>query len=250
MSQETSNSKLYLLIVILSIAVVVLTAGLYANIIGNNMGGKFSEDKTLSVTGSSSQLVFPDTASINIGVITKAMTARDASDKNAQAMNAVINILKNLSIQEKDIRTSTLFIQPDYNYPRDGAPVITGYTASNNVEVTTTMLDKLSDIVDMSVMNGANQVNGISFTVSEEKQKQIQEELLGKAANDANSKANKLAETLKVKIVSVKTASISEGGFPIFASPVGQTVAEKAATPILPGESKVSVSIQVTYIID
>ena|SRR3989304_1441178 len=111
MSQETSNSKLYLLIFILSIAVVVLTAGLYANIV--NVGGKFPEDKTLSVTGSSSQLVFPDTASINIGVITKAMTARESSDKNAQAMNAVINILKNLSIQEKDIRTSTLSIQPE-----------------------------------------------------------------------------------------------------------------------------------------
>jgi len=81
MSQETSNSKLYLLIFILSIAVVVLTAGLYANIVSSNIGGKFPEDKTLSVTGSSSQLVFPDTASINIGVITKAMTARGSRDK-------------------------------------------------------------------------------------------------------------------------------------------------------------------------
>ena len=250
MSQETSNNKLYLLIVILSIAVVVLTAGLYANIVSSNIGGKFPEDKTLSVTGSSSQLVIPDTCSVTIGVITRATTARDASDKNAQAMNAVINILKNLSIQEKDIRTSTLSIQPEYTYPTDRAPVVTGYSASNNVEVTTTMLDKLSDIVDMSVAGGANQVSGISFTVSEEKQKQIQGELLQKAANDANSRANKLAENLKVKIVSVKTASISEGGFPIFAAPLGQVTAEKAATPILPGESRVSVSIQVTYKID
>ena len=250
MSQETSNNKLYLLIVILSIAVAVLAAGSYANIVGSNIGGKFSEDKTLSVTGSSSQLVIPDTASINIGVITKAMTARDASDKNAQAMNAVINVLKNLSIQEKDIRTSALSIQPEYNYPTERAPVITGYSASNNVEVTTTMLDKLSDIVDMSVAGGANQVNGISFTVSEEKQKKIQEELLAKAVADADSKAKKLAENLKVKIVSVKTAATSEGGFPIFASPLAQVTAEKAATPILPGESRVTVSIQVTYKID
>jgi uncharacterized protein YggE len=250
LSQESSNSKLYLLIVILSIAVVVLTAGLYAKIVSSNMVGKFPEDKTLSVTGSSWQLVFPDTASINIGVITKATTARDASDKNTQAMKAVINILKNLGIQEKDIQTSTLSIQPDYNYPTDRAPVITGYSASNNVEVTTTMLDKLSDIVDMSVSVGANQINGISFTISEEKQKLIQKELLGKAANDANSRANNLAETLKVKIVSVKTASISEGGFPIAPSQVGQIVAEKTATPILPGESRITVSIQVTYIIE
>lgn len=111
------------------------------------------------------------------------------------------------------------------------------------------MLDKLGDIVDKSVNSGANQVSGISFMVSEEKQKQARDDLLVNAVKDAGDKAKKLAESLNVRIVSVRATSISEGGFP---QPLFQTtvLAEKAATPVLPGESMVTLSVQVEYIIE
>jgi uncharacterized protein YggE len=218
MAQETSN-KLYVLIVILSVAIVVIAAGFYAFVAGGNAGVKlfnitsYPEQKLISVSGSASTSVIPDTASISLGVLTQAATAKEASEKNAASMNAVINGLKNLGIQDKDIRTSFLSIQPVYNYSREGGvPAIVSYSASNNVQVTTMMLDKLGDIVDKSVAAGANQVGGISFTVSEEKQKQIRGELLENAVKDAEDKAGKLAESLRVRIVGVKTASISEIG--------------------------------------
>jgi uncharacterized protein YggE len=243
MSEEPSNSKMYVLVIILSIAVVVLAAGLYATLITGP-----GEQRTLSVSGTSSQLVIPDTASLSIGVITRSTTAREASDRNAAVMNAIIGALKNLGLQDNEMRTSILSLQPVYNYSRDGDVLaITGYSASNNVEVTTKMLDKLGDIVDKSVPAGANQVSGITFMLSDEKQKQIREELIATAVDDANSRANKLAENLKVKIVSVKTSSISEVGFLPSPAPL---FAEKAATPVLPGESQVTLSVQVTYVID
>lgn len=253
MPQETS-SKLYVLIVILSIAVVAIAAGFYAFVAGGNAGVKLfnittsPEQKSISVSGSASASVIPDTAYISLGVITQAATAKEASEKNAALMNAVTGALKNLGIQDKDIRTSFLSIQPVYNYSRDGgAPSIAGYSASNNVQVTTMMLDKLSDIVDKSVAAGANQVGGISFMVSEEKQKQIRGELLEDAVKDAEDKAGKLARNLGVRIAGVKTASISEMPPPIsFVS----AAAEKAATPIQPGESKVTLTVDVTYIIE
>lgn len=252
MSQESNNNKLYLLVVILSIAVVVIAAGFYIFMAGT-AGERYNltvppEQKTLSVSGAASVLVIPDTASISLGVLIQAPTAREATEKNAASMNAVISALKNLGIEDKDIRTSFLSIQPIFNYPRDGgAPTISGYSASNNVMVTTKMLDKLGDMVDKSVAAGSNDVGGISFVVSEEKQKQVRDQLLADAVKDAEDKANTLAQSLKVKIVGVRTSSISEGGFP---QPVTAGLAEKAVTPVQPGESKVTLSVQVTYIIE
>ena len=251
MTQE--NGKLYTLLIILSIAIVVIAAGFYSFVVSGTGVKLFNitaspEQRWLSVSGDASTYVIPDTVSISIGVITRAPTAKEASDKNAVSMNAVMNALKNLGLQDRDIRTSFISIQPEYNYSRDGgSPDIVGYSASNNVQITTTMIDKISDILDKSVSAGANQVSGISFMVSEEKQKQIRDELLSNAVNDAKSKADNLAKSLDVRIVDVKTISISEGAQPF---PLTQAVAEKAATPIQPGESRVTLSVQVTYVIE
>jgi len=252
MSQETSDNKLYVIIVILSIAVVVIAAGLYSVAVAGTAGVKLFNvttpgQKLLYVSGSSSTFVVPDTVSISLGVLTQAPSARETSDKNAVSMNAVISALKNQGLTDKEIRTSVFSIQPVYSYPKDGgAPTITGYSASNNVVITTRKVGNVSDILDKSVAAGANQVSGISFMVSEEKQKQIHDELLAGAVKDAREKADKLAENLGVKITGVSSTSISEGGIP---QPMALGIAEKAA-PIQPGQTEVSLSVQVTYIIE
>jgi len=68
--------------------------------------------------------------------------------------------------------------------------------------------------------------------------------------NDASLKANQLAEGLDVRIVGVKTSSISEGGFPQTYFAAAAIAEERAATPIQPGETMVSLSIQVTYVVE
>ncbi|MCZ7393011.1 MAG: SIMPL domain-containing protein [Candidatus Methanoperedens sp.] len=258
MPQETSDRKLYVLLVILSIALVLIAAQFFGFVLVGNSGEKLlntaasPEQRLISVSGSASTSVIPDTASISLGVLTQAVTAKEASDKNAASMNAVINALKSLGLQDKDIRTSFLSVQPLYNYSSyGGVPTIVGYSASNNVEITTMMLDKLGDILDKSTAAGANQVGGISFVISDEKQRLIRYGLLGDAVKDAQGKANKLADSLGVRIAGVKTASISEVFPPVFSPlPFVSAIAEKAATPIQPGESKLTISVEVTYIIE
>ncbi len=244
MSEDISNNRLYSVIIVLSIAVVLMAVVLFAR--PTAISGQ-KEENTLVISGSAEKSIVPDTASLSIGVVVQAQTAKEASDKNAVLMNAVINELKNIGLQDKDIQTSFLSIQPVYKY--NGAQNITAYSASNNVQVTTMMLDKLSDIIDRSAYAGSNQIGGVSFSISREKQKEIREELLTEAVSDASSKANDLAKQLNVRIIGVKTSSISEGGIvQPFLRDV--SIAEgKAATPVMPGETKVTLSVQVTYIV-
>ncbi len=245
MSQEISNNKLFSVILVLSIVIILMAVILFSR--PQAISGQ-KEEHTLSISGSAEKNVAPDTASLSIGVVVQAKTAKEASDKNAVSMNAVINELKNIGLEDKEIQTTFLSIQPVYKY--NGAPSVEGYSASNNVQVTTKMLDKLSDMIDLSTSAGSNQIGGVSFSVSEEKQKELQEELLAEAVSDASSKANDLAKKLDVRIVGVKTSSISEGGI---VQPFIREVSiseGKAATPIMPGETKVSLSVQVTYIVE
>jgi len=92
MTQETSNGKLYTLLIILSIAIVVIAAGFYSVVVSGTGVKLFNitaspEQRWLSVSGDASTYVIPDTVSISIGVITQGATAKEASDKNAVSMN-------------------------------------------------------------------------------------------------------------------------------------------------------------------
>ena len=245
LSQEISNNKLYYVIFALSIAIVLMASILYANPLETS---DQTEEHTIDMSGSAERSVVPDTASLSIGVVVQLPTAKEASEENAVLMSAVISELKALGLQEKDIKTSYISVRPVYNY--ENARTIEAYSASNEVQVTTKVLGNLSDIIDRSATAGANQIGGISFSVSDEKQKELRDELLQEAVEDASSKASKLAEELNVKIIGVKTSSISENGGP---QPFYAQMAmadQEVATPIQPGETTVSLSVQVTYIVE
>ncbi|ABE52752.1 SIMPL domain-containing protein [Methanococcoides burtonii] len=246
MSQENSNSKLFYVVLALSIALVLMAAAMFA---GSGTSVQPGSENTIQMSGSAEEKVVPDTASISIGVVIDADTSKEASVENAAIMATVLQELKDLGLEDKDIRTSYVSVYPIYNY--DGVRTIEGYSASNSVEIITTNLELLSDIVDKSAAAGANQIGGVSFSVSDEMQKELREELIDEAVADASSKAELLADSLGVRIVGVQASSISDG----FSSRVFFDVAEEAmdmggsSTPIMSGESTVSMSVHVTYLI-
>ncbi|SFM91001.1 SIMPL domain-containing protein [Methanolobus profundi] len=248
MSPETKNDRSYFAIIALSIVLVVMSLTIYAI---TQSGTEQSAADTITMSGYAEQKVVPDTASLNIGVVIQADTSEEAASENAAIMSAVIEGLKELGLDDKEIQTSYVSVYPIYNY--DEGRTITGYSASNSVEVTTTNLDILSDVIDRSAAAGANQIGSISFTVSDEQQEELRADLMDEAVADAASKANDLADSLDLKITGVQTASISESGNNriYYAMDVEEAAMDEGgvSTPIEPGESTVSMSVQVTYYI-
>ncbi|WP_094228641.1 SIMPL domain-containing protein [Methanolobus psychrotolerans] len=249
MSPETKNDKSYFAIIALSIVLVVMSLTIYAI---SQSGSESGTADTISMSGYAEQQVIPDTASLNIGVVIQSATSKEASDENAAIMSAVIAELKALGLEDKEIRTSYVSVYPVYSY--ETTQKITGYSASNSVRVTTTNLDILGDIIDRSTASGANEVGSISFSVSDDKQKQLRADLMDEAVADASSKATTLANSLGVKITGVQTSSISESsGSRVYYEYDMVTSAKDlgtGSTPIEPGESTVSISLQVTYYIE
>jgi len=249
MSQENKNDKSYYVIIALSIVLVLMAATIYA--ISQN-GSEKDTENTISMNGYAEQKVVPDTATLNIGVVVQAATAKEASDENAAIMSAVMAELKAMGLQDREIQTSYVSVYPVYNYTT--AQTITGYSASNSVQITTTKLDNLSEIIDKSTAAGANEIGSISFSVSDDMKKQLREDLMNEAINDASSKADTLAKSLDVEITGVKTSSISESSgsrvYYEYDMPMEEKETGAVSTPIQPGESTVSMSVQVTYYIE
>ena len=89
----------------------------------------------MTVTGEATIAVAPDSAMIRIGVSSQDKTAREASDANARQMTAVLAAIKSNSIADRDIQTSRLSLQPQYDPNKSGTARLTGFQATNQVTV-------------------------------------------------------------------------------------------------------------------
>ena len=149
-------------------------------------------EHTIAVTGSGKVTVVPDLATINLGVMIERNTAKAARQAAAESMTQVLAALKALGIDDKDIATSTISLQPVYDYSNNNSPKVRGYQLQNAVTVTVRDLDKVSDVLDDSVVSGATQVNGISFDVADRAASEAKAREA--AVADAKAKADTLGE--------------------------------------------------------
>jgi len=203
----------------------------------------------ISVTGEATISTPPDLAHIDAGVASDAKTARDASEANNAAMAKVLQALKGANIDDKDIQTSRLSLQPQYASTassRPGPTSIIGYRASNHVTVKLRDVAKAAGVIDTLVAAGANEIGGINFTVSQASK--LLDEAREKAVADARRKADIYAKAAGVTLGA--PLIISEGGapvIPLFRARMAPMAA--ASTPIAQGEETLSVSVNVTWAI-
>jgi uncharacterized protein YggE len=205
----------------------------------------------ISVTGDASISVPPDRAEIDGGVTSDAKTAREASEANNVAMGKVLAALKGAGIDEKDVQTSRISLQPQYSAStssRPGPSTIVGYRASNRVTIRLKDVTKVASTIDALVAAGANDIGNVNFFVSNASK--LLDDAREKAVADARRKAEIYAKAAGVALGA--PLSISEEGAPqpVFRAKMAAPVAAAAApTPIAQGEETLSVSVAVTWAI-
>ncbi|MCI0565284.1 MAG: SIMPL domain-containing protein [Nitrososphaera sp.] len=230
--------------------------------IGCPTGAETCEDvvkSVVSTSGTATVKVDPDKVTVNIGVETDGMTAEEAATKNAELMEKVLAALKELGIADDQISTSWYSVYPIYEYrsppcieiypqPPDCAPKseITGYRASNSLSVTLDASEDIGKVIDAAVAAGANQVSGVYFFVSDERQQEIRDSLIEKSIANARSRADKAANAVSMEISGVRSIHLNDVYFPVFYKDFAAE-ASGASTPILPGEQQITMTVQVTY---
>lgn len=214
---------------------------------------------SISVTGEGKVFMKPDIGQVSLGVVAEGKTVAETQKKATEAINKVMAALRASGIEEKDIKTVNYNISPKYDYgvstsaiyppfPPSGSPRISGYTASQNLEVKIRDLEKSGEILAKAAQAGANQVGGITFTT--EDPSTIQAEARAKAIEDANKKAAELEKGLGVRFGKIIGFYESGGPYPIYRDYAfgkgGET--SVAGVPQIPvGENEVVVNVTVTY---
>src|SRR5688572_13066910 len=178
---------------------------------------------SLSAEGRSDRV--PDLAVFSAGVVSHGVTASEALGANSRQMERVVAALKRSGIADRDIQTSSISLSPRWNNPEAEAqriaretrqpyvpsnepPRIIGYEARNSVQVRVRKLGEMGKIIDTLVSAGANEVNGPSFTLDD--QKAALDEARAEAVAVGRERAEIYARAAGMRVV--RLLSMSEGG--------------------------------------
>jgi len=241
------NSKRFISLLILCLLMTSLSACTNADNGLASSNDTQQEQKTITVHGTSSITATPTIAYVNIGVTTFNKDAAIAQSENATKMDLVFKALENLGIAKEKIKTISYNISQHYDYSYSSSEM-TGYDVTNMIQVTVVDLAKVSQVIDMTVDQGVNQANSISFSITEEENSKFYLQALGDAVANAKAKAEALAKAAGVSISEPsKIAEDSQSNvYPIYDAS-GMEKAADSATPISVGELKIEAGVTVVY---
>jgi hypothetical protein len=175
-------------------------------------------------------------------------TATAAIEEAAARMERVRAALKRAGIEDKDIQTSSISLNPEYQYDQNRPPRLTGYRASNTVNVKFRDLKRTGAILDALVAEGANQINGPSLTI--DKPESALDEARIKAIANGRARADLYARALGMRVV--RLISVSEGGGYNVPPPMPMVMMQEAraadaSSKIDPGTQQLQVSVSMSF---
>jgi len=233
-------------LLILVVGGIVITALAMAN--------KTNEQDRFAVTGSGTVYAKADIANIEVGLKTGAKkTASEATLDSTNKMNDIINELKKLSIDEKDIKTTNYNLSPVYNYTKDRGQELVGYEVIQNVTLKIRDLSKIGDVIAKTTEKGANQIGNINFTIDDEFSLKNQAREL--AIQKAKEKATLIAKQSGMKLGKVKSVSENSDQMPpiMFSysnakMDLGAGVSNESIAPsIQSGQNEIKVEVTLIY---
>lgn len=199
-----------------------------------------------TVNGVGEASAVPNTANISLGISNTGTNIVSVQSQTNTIINKITQDLKNLGIEEKNIKTTNYSIYPNYNYA-EGKQTVNGYTVAANITTKITPIEKLNQAIDLATKNGANTIGGISFTVNdndlEKLKSKARKQAIAKAKEKAKSIANEAGISLG-KIINVSESGDFSRPIPMYAT---QDMKTTEATQIQPGENSITINITLSY---
>jgi len=258
---KTSHKKImFPVIVIFSIFLIILSGYFFIGMLNKIKEGNVIENRnTITVNATGEIYVKPDLALATFSVVNEAKTVGVAMEENTKNMNAVVDFIKGIGVEDRDLKTTSFSIYPRYEwiksavypyYPSGGERVLVSYEVRQSLQVKVRDLAKVGEIIQGATESGANQVGELQFTVDD--QEKVRNQARALAIEKAKQKATDLSEQLGIKLVKIKSfneSSVAPRYYALEKSMVvGMGGAEDSVIPqIETGENKIEVSVYITY---
>lgn len=220
----------------------------------------------ISVNGTGEVLAVPDVASFSFSVVEEGKTVKDAQDKATKKINSILEAVKALGVEEKDIKTTGYNSYPKYDYQQTvctmqypnycppGKQILTGYEVTQSITVKVRDTEKAGDVLTKVGELGAGNISGLDFVVDD--LEKVKAEAREKAVADAKAKAKILSKTLGVKLDTiVNFYENGDGAYPMMyraemsadTKVMGMGGAATVAPSIPTGENKIISNVTITY---
>lgn len=239
-----------ILFVLLTVIIIFLGIFIYTKLAGpipfSVISVQTTKSSLFTASGTGKVTAAPNTAQISLGVTETSSAVSDAQAKLNTKSNNVINALKKLGIEEKDIKTTNYSISPNYDF--SAGQRITGYTASQNLEVKTQKTEVANSVVDTATATGANVVGGVTFTFDDETRAKLENQARKEAVGKAKEKAKSLADAAGIRLGRIIDVQETTGGqiMPVVRNlKIGGT--SDASTNVTPGENSIEITVTLSY---
>lgn len=216
--------------------------------------GGCGRETLLSVNASSTTRSAPDLAVVTLGVLARGATAQAAQQAQSERMSAVMVATRAAGVEDDEVQTVGYSIEPQYAYPRNAAPRVTGYVSRNIVTVRMRDLSAVSRLIDATVAEGANELNGIQFTYQDEEASR--EAARAQAVETARARAERYAAAAGMRVVGIDSITEPGGAIPperrrdgFIPPPMAVATEQSANLAIRPGELDNPASVTVVFLL-
>ncbi|CAN5654094.1 SIMPL domain-containing protein [soil metagenome] len=200
--------------------------------------------RQVTVVGSGEVQGTPDTLTASVGISFVGTDATTAMNQTNERMGAVNTALVDAGIDQNDIATTNVTLQPQYG--TDGVSTVVGYESSNSIDVTIRDISVAGRVLALIQSNGGNatRINSLSYSFADDSE--LVRDARTRAFRDAEARAQQYAELSGLELGKIISISEAGGGAPP-PSPMPMERAMASAVPLSPGQQTVGFSVTAVW---
>ncbi|MFM2344091.1 MAG: hypothetical protein RLZZ210_701 [Pseudomonadota bacterium] len=235
------------IILISSLLLSLIHSTSYANASNNNEANYYNQ-RILSVSGNGKESIPTSIANVILAIEINSGTANLAQKEVAKRANIVVDYLRSQNVSK--LKTTSVNLNPRYEYENNKPPKLVGYTANNGISFQIPQ-DKAGIIIDEAIRLGTTRIDGISFSADNEAIQKAKNLAIAKAVKDAEQKAKFTLSTLSfsikdiisIKVDNAEPISINQPRVMMERSMMAKTSYADSASPVIGGDEEVDANI-------
>lgn len=227
------------------LVLVVLMAGCFGAQSPASQTENPPANTTISVGATAEVSAPPDLALVRVAVVATGPDAESVRSRVAANASRMREALRDTGIPDDQIHTTSFHLHAIRDRTEEGREIVE-YRAEQSFEIETSV-DGAGTVIDTAVMNGANQVDGVQFTLTDETRRNLRQEALDQAVRNARSDADVIASASGIEIVGTQSVSTGHVGVQPFERHFADGNGGGGGIEVDPGPVTVSATVSVTY---
>lgn len=211
-----------------------------------SMTAQTQPSPTVDVKGEGIVNVVPDEVTVNVRVENTGSNVRELKQQNDRVISEVLQFIKGMGIADKYVKTDFVRLSKNYEYNTKTY----NYAANQSLVIKLVDLKKYEPLMNGLLETGINRIDGLTFSSSimEKLQSQARKKAVENAKLKATEYASVLGQSIGKAVQISEFQQVSTPG-PMFRSAMAMD-SEGAAQTLAPGEMQVSVSVNVSFVLN